>query len=254
MPISLNKSAHKRTSSTRPVMDAINEAILKKAAEEKRREYVGASGIAGSCERRVQYDYLATPYDDDFVENPRFVRIRERGHIVEDLAIGWLELAGFKFHRLPSGEQPRFFDADGDFSGGCDGIITDGPLDLQYPFLWEHKALGSKSWKWIDKRGLIKGKPIYAGQMGVYQGHLDLPNPGLFQATNCDTMEIYLEWVPFNQPLAQDLTDKAADIIADTKAGAWRPRVSTDPDYFECKFFPCPYRQRCHEKALEGRK
>lgn len=242
--LDFNSTRMKRTHATGPIMDAIDGALLKEAALEPRREYVGASGIAAECERQIQFGFMGVPPDLDWTENPRFIRIRQRGHLAEDLAITWLEKAGFEFLPLTDNQQLRFHDAGGLFSGGCDGVIVSGPVEAAYPFLWEHKALGNKSWRQIDKRGLKKAKPIYHGQVCVYQGHLEYGNPALFQATNMDTMEIYFDWVDYDINLAQKMTDRAADIIADTRAGHLRPRISSNPDYFECKW--CKWRNGCH--------
>jgi hypothetical protein len=109
--------------------------------------------------------------------------------------------------------------------------------------LWEHKALGQKSWAAINKNGLAKAKPEYADQVALYQAYLDLTSPALFQATNADTMEIYLELVPFDRERAQAASDRAAGIIADTRAGSLRARCTDDEAYWLCK--DCPFRKRC---------
>lgn len=242
--LDFNRSRMIRAHDTSPILDLINAAALKKAAAEPRRQYIGASSIGDACAREVQFGYMGVPPDPDWKETPRFIRIRERGHLIEDMAIGWLVDAGFTFRPLKHGEQLRFMAVDGEFSGGCDGVIEDGPLDLPYPFLWEHKGLGAKSWRLIDRRGVAKAKPVYAGQTATYQAYLELGSPALFQATNCDTMEIYLEWVPFNPALAQECSDRAVDIIKDTRAGILRPRISNDISSFKCRF--CKWKAGCH--------
>jgi hypothetical protein len=244
MPINFNRSRMIRTHDTSPVLELIDAYNLRKAEQEPVRKYVGASAIGDSCERQIQFGYMGVPPDSDWKENPRFVRIRERGHLIEEMAIDWLTGAGFKMRPIPEGKQLRFVAAEGEFSGGCDGVIEDGPLDLPYPFLWEHKAVGGKSWRLMDRRGVRKGKPVYAGQVATYQAYLELGNPCLFQATNCDTMEIYFEWVEFDADLAQKCSDRAVDIILDTRAGILRPRISNDPDVFACRF--CKWRKNCH--------
>jgi hypothetical protein len=244
MGINLNSKRILRQHDTSPILDLIDKSLLAKSAAEPRREYVGASGIGGACEREIQFGFLGIPPDEKYSEDPRMIRIQQRGYVIEDLAIKWLEDAGFTFQPLAAGEQLRFHDADGQFSGGCDGKITAGPLDLPYPFLWEHKALGNKSYKYIASRGVVKAKPVYAGQMATYQAYLDLPAPALFQATNMDSMYIHFEWVDFNIPYAQELSDKAAAIILDSKAGHWRPRVSNDRNYMLCGW--CKWQDTCH--------
>jgi hypothetical protein len=65
----------------------------------------------------------------------------------------------------------------------------------------------------------------------------------MFMATNTDTMEIYIELVAFDADRAQAASDRAVAIIADTKAGAMRPRCTDDPGFYACG--GCPFKRRC---------
>ena len=78
-------------------------------------------------------------------------------------------------------------------------------------------------------------KPEYADQMALYQAYLDLPAPALFTAINMDSMELYAAFVPFDKKRAQDASDRAVAIIQDTQAGALRPRISDDEDFWMCR-------------------
>ena len=245
MAINFNSTRMRRLHDTVEISDPVDRAALEKSAKEPRRRYVGASGIGGPCERQTQFEYMGAPPDVDWQDNPNFVRIRKRGHVYEDEAISWLTDAGFTFQPIEPGKQLRFVAAEGEFSGGVDGVITGGPLDLPYPFLWEHKALGAKSWGEIDRRGVRKAKPVYAGQIAVYQAYLELEAPCLFQATNMDSMRIIFEWVPFDPVLAQTLSDRAVNIILDTRAGILRPRISNDRTKYPCTF--CRFKNNCHD-------
>jgi hypothetical protein len=60
---------------------------------------------------------------------------------------------------------------------------------------------------------------------------------------NKDTCELWHELVPFNGALAQVASDKAVRILQACDAGEWLPRVSADPEHFECAW--CAWRQRC---------
>lgn len=245
MTINLNSSRMRRMTGTTEISELVDRAALEKSARERRRQYVGASAIGGPCERQTQFEYMGALPDADWQDNPRMVRIRKRGHVYEDEAISWLTDAGFKFKPIEPGKQLRFVAAEGEFSGGVDGVIEDGPIDLPYPFLWEHKALGAKSWGEIDRRGVRKAKPVYAGQIATYQAYLELENPCLFQATNMDSMRIIFEWVPFDADLAQRLSDRAVEIILDTRAGILRPRISNDRTKYPCMF--CRFKNNCHD-------
>jgi hypothetical protein len=241
--LDFNPSALKRSAAVQSIHDALDAALIRNARTETRRTYVGASSIGGGCERRIQYEYMQTPPDSDYVPDPRTQRIFARGHIMETLAIKWLRDAAYDLRtEKPDGGQFGFRTANGKFAGHCDGVIMSGP-GISGPCVWEHKALGSKSWKAIEKHGVVKAKPEYADQVALYQAYMDLTAPALFMATCADDMMIYLELVDFDQPRAQAASDRAVAIIQDTEARALRPRVSDDPDFWLCK--GCQFKGRC---------
>lgn len=241
--LDFNSSAHRRSAAVQGIHDAIDAALIKGAQTERRRTYLGASSIGGGCERKIQYEYLHTDPDPDYVPDPRTQRIFARGHIAEELAIKWLRNAGYDLRtEKPDGGQFGFKTANGKFAGHCDGVIRSGP-GIETPCIWEHKALGSKSWKAIDKHGVVKAKPEYADQMALYQAYMDLTAPALFMATCMDDMAIYLELVPFDQGRAQAASDRAVAIILDSEAKALRPKVSDDPAFWLCR--GCQFSGRC---------
>ncbi|HET7866939.1 MAG TPA: hypothetical protein VFL86_21265, partial [Burkholderiaceae bacterium] len=65
----------------------------------------------------------------------------------------------------------------------------------------------------------------------------------LFTALNADTMEIYIELVPFDAALAQRMSDRAVKVITATEAGDLLPRSFTDATHFECRM--CAWQDRC---------
>jgi hypothetical protein len=69
--------------------------------------------------------------------------------------------------------------------------------------------------------------------------------PALFTAINKDTAELHHELVPFNAELAQTMSDKAVRILQATDAGELLPRLTNNPDFFECRF--CSWAARCWE-------
>lgn len=242
--LDFNPSALRRSSAVQGIHDAIDAALVKGANSERRRTYLGASSIGGGCERKIQYEYIGTDPDPGYTPDPRTQRIFARGHMTEQLAIGWLRNAGYDLRtEKADGGQFGFKTANGKFAGHCDGIIMSGP-GIETPCIWEHKALGSKSWKAIEKHGLAKSKPEYCDQIALYQAYLDLTAPALFMATCMDDMAIYLELVPFDQKRAQAASDRAVAIILDSEAKALRPKVSDEVDFWLCK--GCQFRGRCH--------
>lgn len=234
-----------RTTPTERLGEIIDQAFVRRHAEQPVRDYLGASVVGESCVRRIQYQYFNAPRDDDKAISAQTLRIFARGHIMEAAMAEWLRQAGFdlRTHNTEGG-QFGFALAGGKIKGHADGVIVAGPEGFAYPMLWENKALGAKAWKEVNKHKLAVAKPVYAAQVALYQTYLDLhQNPALFTAINCDTMEIYIEMVPFDAALAQAASDKAVNIIRACDAGELLPRITSDSSWFECQY--CPWQDRC---------
>lgn len=233
--------------------EQVNEQIDYSLRNKKRhqRDYLGASMLGEACSRKLQYNLMQTPKDKEF--SGKTLRIFDAGHSFEELAVRWLRTAGFELlTHDQSGKQFGFTQASGAIKGHIDGIITSAPveLNLSCPCLWECKSMNNKSWNDTKTKGVAESKPIYASQIALYQAYMELyNNPSLFMAINKDTSELYFELVPFDCSLAQDLTDKAVNILEDTRSGNPSPKVSNDPDCFHCLF--CEYKQRCWGTGYE---
>lgn len=159
--------------------------------------------------------------------------------------IEWIRSAGFDLKTEgKGGRQFGFSDCNDRFKGHIDGVIIGGPQGFHFPALWENKVLGSKGYGQLVKNGVARAYPKYAAQLAVYQAYMQLAeNPAVFTALNADTMEIHVEFVPFDQSLAQANIDKAAKVLAACDHGEELPRIAADPDSFSCKF--CPYKGTC---------
>jgi hypothetical protein len=97
-------------------------------AREAGRAYLGASRLGASCDRALQYEYAQAPVDPGRETEGRMLRIFERGHITEDMMVGWLRLAGFDLRtRNDDGKQFGFTAVGGKLQGHVDGVIVDGP-------------------------------------------------------------------------------------------------------------------------------
>jgi len=227
------------------VLALINEGIQRNRAQQPVRDYLGASRLGVACERALQFEYAKAAVDHGRDTQGRMLRIFERGHVMEDCMVAWLRDAGFDLRtRKPDGRQFGFSDAHGRLRGHVDGVIVGGPEGFAYPALWENKCLGVKSWRDLQSKGLAVSKPIYAAQVALYQAHLQLhEHPALFTAINADSMEIYVERVPFDAALAQRMTDRAVKVISATEAGEQLPRGFNDATHFECRM--CAWQDRC---------
>ena len=228
----------------------VDAGLQAREQQQARRQYLGASRLGVSCERQLQYEYAQAPVDPGREFSGRILRIFERGHRTEDAMVGWLRAAGFVLKTEgKDGQQFGFSVADGKLQGHCDGVFVGGPEGFAYPALWECKALGSKSWNDLAKKGLAASKPVYAAQVAIYQTYLGLhEHPAIFTAVNADSMEIYTELVPFDPALAQKMSDRAVRVIQATEAGELLPRGFAQADHFECRF--CSYAERCWGGAL----
>jgi hypothetical protein len=228
--------------------DLIDAALIAANRAKPPRRYLGASRIGEPCARKLVYEVTRTPKDDGKELEGTILRIFEAGHQLEDLCVRWLRDAGFDLRtRNRSGEQFGFAIADGRIRGHIDGVIVDGPDGgIAWPALFEHKALGQKSWTDVVKRGVRIARPVYFAQMQLYMAYMQLP-VALFTATNRDSLALYHETVPFDAAEAQALSDKAVAVIRAAEAGELLPRIATAPDFHLCR--TCEYAKRCWDAA-----
>lgn len=198
----------------------IDRALVARNRSERPRTYVSSSGLGRDCLRQIQYDFLGLPKDEGQGFAPKTLRIFEAGHRAEDIVVGWFRIAGFDLRTArPDGHQFGFEALSGRFKGHIDGCLVSGSVAMDYPALWENKALGVSSWKDVIKRGVSLARPVYAAQIALYQAYMDLPHPVLFTALNRDTMELHSELVPFDARLAQEMSDRAVTVVQASEAG-----------------------------------
>jgi hypothetical protein len=232
---------NRATLSLDPINGIINAAIEHAAATaaELPRPYLGASIVGYECARRTQYSWWCKPE-----LSARTREIFHRGHYFEERVRRHLIAIGFKFAPL---EARAFSAVDGALRGHADEIIIHAPaisgLYLATPAVWECKALNGKNWRALERDGLRKTFPQYAAQVALYQAYLNITDPALFSAVNADTCEFLHFPVPFDAELAQFWSDRAANIIAATRASELLPRAFDDPDDWRCR--TCSFRKRC---------
>ncbi|NYS26420.1 hypothetical protein HUK65_15645 [Rhodobacteraceae bacterium 2376] len=222
----------------------IDAALVAERDRQRPRDYLGASRIGEPCARRLVYEFHKTPVDPGKEFAGLTLRIFEAGHVFEDLAIRWLRAAGFDLRtQTREGGQFGFEAAGGRICGHVDGVIVGGPdLAIHWPVLWEHKALKASSWNDTVKKGVRHSKPVYFAQMQIYMAYMAL-DAALFTALNKDTCELYHELVPFDVSAAQELSDKAVQVLRAADAGDLLPRGAAHADFYLCRF--CPYSARC---------
>jgi len=237
-----------------PVLSAveglIDAALQGRDAKAPKRDYLGASRLGVACSRALQYEYTHTPRDRGF--SGRALRVFEMGHALEGMGLNWLREAGFDIRtHQGNGETFGFSVAGGRIKGHVDGVVYAAPPEtgISYPALWECKSMNARNWKQTVEKGVRVAKPAYAVQIALYQAYMEgsvpgiAKNPALLTAVNKDTAELYHELVPFDAALAQEASDRGVNILRATDAQELLPRISTDSDYFECRF--CDWKDRC---------
>lgn len=224
----------------------VDAALVVRNRRQRPRNYLGGSRIGEACARKLVYEVTHAPKDADRDFDGGILRIFDAGHLFEELSIRWLRQAGFDLRdRGADGEQFGFAAAGGRLRGHTDGVIVAGPdVGIRWPALFEHKALGQKSWTDLVKRGLRLSKPVYFAQVQFYMAYLEL-EVALLTALNRDTLALHHEVVPFEPGEAQRLSDRAVDILRAADAGELPPRIAAHADFYLCRF--CPYATRCWE-------
>lgn len=243
--LDFNPRAMRDAAASAKVQEELDAGLRRKRDLQPRRDYIGASGIGGPCERAIQFEFAGAPREREI--KPDHLRKIDFGHMTEEWARWEFKNAGFDL--LTCDKRTRqplaFSQASGRFKGHADGGFFGGPdVGLAYPFLWEHKGTGSKTFNAVIKDGLKKAKPQYYTQFTVMQEYLFLPNVGLLTITNLDTGEQEHLPIKSDPEEAQRATDRAVRIIKATDAGQLLPRPFKDPAHFVCKGM-CDFPARC---------
>ena len=230
---------------SKKILDIIDDSIQEQNKKKEKRSYLGASSLGDPCSRKIQYRYMGVETDVENQFSSKVLRIFEFGHVIEDMAHGWIYNAGFDLKSTDkNGEQFGFSIADDQIRGHIDGVICGGSDDFKYPMLWECKSANERSFNEFVRKGVRQVNLTYASQIALYQAYMDLTeNPALFTVINKNTCDIYYEFVDFDKELAQKTSDKAVEILKAVQHDEILPRVAMDSDYFLCK--NCEFRSTC---------
>lgn len=228
---------------------AIDAGLVAERSKQLPRKYLGGSRLGHDCLRALWYEYRHKAKDDGRDFEGRTYRIFDMGHDGENRAVEYLKLAGFDLRdRDEFGQQFGFEtckgeDGEGRIQGHLDGIILGGPkLPLvTYPCLWENKALNSKGFGEVQRRGLRLAKPVYYVQAQVYMGYMDLAGC-LFTVMNKNTGELLVEWLPFDRETAQRASDRGVQVVTAERAEDL-PRAAASRTAETCRW--CDYQDRC---------
>ena len=157
------RAAHAGIDTTARINAHVDAALVTRNQRQRPRDYLGGSRVGEACARKLVYEVAHAPKDAGRDFDGGILRIFDAGHQFETLSIRWLRQAGFDLRdRGADGEQFGFAAAGGKLRGHADGVIVAGPdVGIRWPALFEHKALGQKSWNDLVKHGLRQSKPVY---------------------------------------------------------------------------------------------
>lgn len=248
--LDFNKHQHREQRATDKINATIDAGLIAKRTKQERRAYVGASAIGHECERSIQFEYAGAKRESDF--GPETLRKFDLGHMGEELARAWFNDAGFDLvqRSRKTGQRFRWTQMNDQASGEPDGVLIGGPeaAGIGYPAMWEHKFVGSKTFRDIQKNGLKKARHGYWMQCQINMAYLGLTeHPTVFTVTNGDSGEQLHLLIEFDAEGAQMTSDKAVRIVKATQAGDLLPRPFKDRSYFICK--GCFFAERCWSLA-----
>lgn len=227
---------------TESVIKLLDSAMVAKRSSQARRNYLGASQWGNECDRMLGFMYHGTKPDSDIPI--RILRIFDMGHDGESRMGEYLKLAGFHlFTAGKDGKQFGFSQAGDRLKGHIDGVIVGGPdeVGIDWPALWENKALNDNGFNDCIKRGIKIARPLYYAQAQVYMSYMEL-QVCLFTIQNRNTGEVHAEIIPFSIYDAQRASDRAVRAI-NSNSPFELPRGAEESTWKICKF--CDFRTTC---------
>lgn len=226
-----------------PTLAAADRA-LELAQERRHRGHLGMSQIGRPCDREIWYSFRWAAQNN--FDAPTLKRF-EDGHASELVAVRRLKMVpGIELHEVDeAGQQFRFSDFGGHFSGSCDGAVLG---ILQAPKTWhilEIKAsakaddLDKAKKTHGDKGALLAWNPVYYAQAALYMHYAGLERhylvcvtPGARKWTSVRT-----EADPVHAEVMRQRAERI--IFTDTSP----PRIG-GPDFYLCKW--CDFHALCH--------
>jgi len=225
------------------IVTEIDQAVVAKA-DTKHRNHLGASEIGEECCRALWYKFR---WVKTIRFNGRMLRLFERGNREEAVFCELLRAAGWTVHEVDpdTGKQYRFSAVYGHFGGSMDAIGY-APAHLQGelgrgPLVLEFKTANKNATGKLMGAGVQREKPRHFYQMHLYGSAIGA-RLAVYLSVNKDNDELYCEVVLIDRTIADEMIDKATDIIIGSHEPF--PRISDDPTFYKCKF--CDYHAICH--------
>lgn len=226
------------------IMDSYYQEALKECLDDGDREHLGASLIGKPCMRELWYSFRWAMIT---VAEGRMQRLFGIGNMMEDRLADDLRRIGcnvVQYDDRPNsptyGKQYRLTAHGGHFGCSPDGIVKEVPQGGKAWHILEFKTHNDKSFKKLQKEGVVKSKFQHYCQMQCEMGLTGLQR-ALYSAENKDDSDLYYERVYYDENMFKALLDKAYSIIF----GIGMPeKMSEDPESQDCKY--CDYRMVCH--------
>lgn len=206
---------------------------------QEHRPHMGASLIGHNCDR---YIWLTWRWALKPEFKGRILRLFDTGKREEARLVEELRGIGATVWDVDpdSGDQWRVSACNGHFGGSLDGVAKGLPEAPKSPAVLEFKTHSEKSFNELLKKKVQGAKPQHYDQMTVYMGLMEIER-ALYMAVNKNTDDVYCEWVHFDKDRYAQLIARAQRLIESTTPPY---RLSTDPEFFECKW--CSMWRHCH--------
>lgn len=229
-----------------PILEAIDAELEAQQAKELPRQYLGASGVGGNCERALFYNFRWSSTRSIAASGLKAIA---DGHAVEQVMIKRLRsVAGVELYVDDNGKQIGFNDISGHYQGSVDGIIRHEWLGEA---IWENKATNVTKTEKLKKlkaedegTALKRWDTTYYYQAQVYMHHLGFKRHYLTCCTpgGRDVVSVITE---YNESDALMMRDRAQRVIFGERPSV---RASSDPAFYSCKW--CAHWGICHGNVL----
>lgn len=226
-----------------PTIDAIYASYETRAAQERRRGYLGGSELGRACLRQIWYRFrwAVRPSFDG-----RMLRLFDTGNREEPRLLDELRRIGAEVLDTDpeTRRQWRFHALGGHLVGNLDAVVLGIKEAPKTWHLAEFKTAKTKKFRALRKDGVERAEPVHFAQMQTYMGLAKLERAAYFCVCK-ETDEIYFERVNFDRAVYQRLIAKALQVIGSPEPLA---KLSHDPVGYPCGF--CEQNAICHDEHV----
>jgi hypothetical protein len=232
-----------------PTLAAADAALAARSNTQTPREYLGMSQIGHECDRNLFYSFRLS-FVMDF--DAKTVRRFQDGHYSESvMATRLRDVPNVQLHTVDpdTGEQIRFTDHGGHFSGHADGMIRGLLQAPSHWHVWEHKCVGDDMFAGLkllkekspdEKDVLSNWNATYYAQAVLYMDYANIDRHYMTIDLSGSRETISIRTAADPQ-FAEKLRQRALKII---KLNEPPPRISEDPTFWKCRM--CPAIDVCH--------